>query len=432
MNNKVIVLFSAFSFMLFSSCDNDRGDSYEEQIVLSNVNTTAFSATVTSGCFTDLSVNDLLSGTCGLLLTDNNNDAETIFDSWLSGNDNPSSCIIINKSKKQSDGTVTVTALELSPETSYSYCLFFKSKNGKTRKLGGSGSFKTTKFDPDISLCEVKNIRYFDATLAGVIKGVTDDLALCDVGIILADNQDNLILDNKVNKKDADEGSSFDLMFKDLHPDTKYFCRIFVYPRHIGKAYYGDINAITTKSLEEMAVDLGLSVKWANCDLGEQEFSLDGGDLYIWGYTSPSPKGITLQEYKFWDSESESYIDIGQEISGTQYDPVHVQYGGKWRMPTKADVEELLECSMSKHFDKENENLLLSFTVSGKNGNSIEFKGNTGYLTGTLAFTDNSLSNNNLLPLILMDNNLVLPPSLTTRGTRIGRYHVRPVWDPSI
>lgn len=432
MNNKVIYFLSVFSVILFSSCNDDRGDSSEKQIVYSNINTTAFSATVTSGCFTDVSVNDLLSGTCGLLLTDKSN-SEMIFDSWLSGNDNPSSCIIINKSKKQSDGTVAVTASELTPETAYSYCLFFKSKNGKTRKLGSSGLFKTTKFVPEISLCEVEKIRYFDAIIKGDIKASSEDMALCDIGIILADNQDNLVLNNSsVNIKNADEGSSFDLFFKDLLPDTQYYCRIFITPRHIGKTYYGDINTITTKSLDEMAVDLGLSVKWANCDLGEQEFSLDGGDLYIWGYVNPSPKSITLQEYKYWDSENESYIDIGQEISGTQYDPVHAQYGGKWRMPTKADVEELLKCSMSKHFDKENENVLLSFTVSGKNGNSIEFKGNTGYLTGTLAFTDNSLSNNNLLPLILIDNNLVLPPSLTTMFTRIGRYHVRPVWDPSI
>jgi hypothetical protein len=91
------------------------------------------------------------------------------------------------------------------------------------------------------------------------------------------------------------------------------------------------------------AVDLGLSVKWANVNMGAKK-STDFGNYYAWGETKP-------KDYYSWDS----YIwSRGNSPMLTKYsvgdrksqltladDAAHANWGGKWRMPTEAECEEL-------------------------------------------------------------------------------------------
>ena len=91
------------------------------------------------------------------------------------------------------------------------------------------------------------------------------------------------------------------------------------------------------------AVDMGLSVKWANVNMGAKK-STDFGDYYAWGETKP-------KDYYSWDS----YIwSRGNSPMLTKYsvgdrksqltladDAAHANWGGKWRMPTEAECEEL-------------------------------------------------------------------------------------------
>ena len=91
------------------------------------------------------------------------------------------------------------------------------------------------------------------------------------------------------------------------------------------------------------AVDMGLSVKWANVNMGAKK-STDFGDYYAWGETK-------TKDYYSWDS----YIwSRGNSPMLTKYsvgdrksqltladDAAHANWGGKWRMPTEAECEEL-------------------------------------------------------------------------------------------
>ena len=81
-------------------------------------------------------------------------------------------------------------------------------------------------------------------------------------------------------------------------------------------------------------VDLGLSVKWAMCNVGASSPE-DGGDHYAWGETDTKPDYTN-------DNCSTSGKDIG-DIAGTSRDVAHVKWGGSWRMPTKAEYQELLD-----------------------------------------------------------------------------------------
>ncbi len=104
------------------------------------------------------------------------------------------------------------------------------------------------------------------------------------------------------------------------------------------------------------AVDLGLSVMWATCNLGST--TPEGyGDFYAWGETEPKEE-YEWETYK-WCTESyvvtkychnpldgfKGYTDK-KTILDLEDDAAYVTLEGKWRMPTKEEFDELHEkCS---------------------------------------------------------------------------------------
>lgn len=98
---------------------------------------------------------------------------------------------------------------------------------------------------------------------------------------------------------------------------------------------------ITTDSV----VDLGLSVKWANFNVGASA-CYEYGDHFAWGEvkTKDSYDGGNSNTYGKKSSELESASIIGKEGNLTaQYDAATQNLGGKWRMPTENECEELVK-----------------------------------------------------------------------------------------
>ena len=107
-------------------------------------------------------------------------------------------------------------------------------------------------------------------------------------------------------------------------------------------------------SFEFAAVDLGLSVKWANANLGAaapEEF----GNYYAWGATAPQesyfwtecPFRISGSDWDFMKFSKyvamAGYGDIDNKLTlEADDDAASVTLGGKWRMPTKDDFKELI------------------------------------------------------------------------------------------
>ena len=123
------------------------------------------------------------------------------------------------------------------------------------------------------------------------------------------------------------------------------------------------------------AVDLGLSVKWACCNVGANVPEGYGG-YYAWGETEEK-SDYTEYTYKYvrdldgdgnyWDDE-DNWMNIGSNISGIQYDVAHVKWGGSWRMPTLDEIKELVnKCS----WKWTSLNGVSGQLVTGPNGNSI-------------------------------------------------------------
>ena len=132
------------------------------------------------------------------------------------------------------------------------------------------------------------------------------------------------------------------------------------------------------------AVDLGLSVKWACCNVGAESPEGYGG-YYAWGETEEK-SNYYWETYKYWsDRDGDGYADkseitnIGSNISGTSYDVAHVKWGGSWRMPTLDEIKELCnKCS----WEWTSVNGVSGQKVTGPNGNSI-FLPAAGYRYGT-------------------------------------------------
>ena len=96
------------------------------------------------------------------------------------------------------------------------------------------------------------------------------------------------------------------------------------------------------------AVDLGLSVHWASCNLSESGFvssSEEYGDYYAWGETK-TKSNYSWSTYKFGTTSSGSIYKYNTLDNKMVLDPeddvAHVKLGGKWRVPTFSEWAELL------------------------------------------------------------------------------------------
>ena len=93
------------------------------------------------------------------------------------------------------------------------------------------------------------------------------------------------------------------------------------------------------------AVDLGLSVKWASCNIGAT-FPEDTGDYFAWGEVDT--KDYFAETYKWGDvystGEATKYnVEDGLVQLLPEDDAAQQNWGGKWRIPTYEECRELVE-----------------------------------------------------------------------------------------
>ncbi len=82
-------------------------------------------------------------------------------------------------------------------------------------------------------------------------------------------------------------------------------------------------------------VDLGLSVKWATCNIGAKA-PCDYGNYYAWGETLP--------KLSYNKDNSITYgRNMSRVASDSTQDAALFNWGGSWRMPTKDEIDELVK-----------------------------------------------------------------------------------------
>lgn len=114
-----------------------------------------------------------------------------------------------------------------------------------------------------------------------------------------------------------------------------------------GVTYRGAIKNFSTKSSAGLkAIDLGLSVKWGDRNVGA-EMPENDGNYYAWGDTI-TQRNYTAVTYRHATGNNTNaiYHDISMNISATEWDIANKKYNGCWRMPTQTEIAELMSnCS---------------------------------------------------------------------------------------
>ena len=141
------------------------------------------------------------------------------------------------------------------------------------------------------------------------------------------------------------------------------------------------------------AVDLGLLVKWAACNIGAT-YKEEAGDYFAWGETAPKD-GFTMGNYAFFDSDNKitkynakdgwGIVDNKTSLD-LEDDAARAILKGNWRIPTVDDWNELKEHCI---WTWEQVNGVKGYTVTALSGASIFLPGGS-YKDGTSVHDNNS------------------------------------------
>lgn len=135
------------------------------------------------------------------------------------------------------------------------------------------------------------------------------------------------------------------------------------------KKYHPTI--LITEEKNKVAVDLGLSVKWASCNVGANSPE-EYGNYYGWGDITGQivTKGTDYAyniDYQFPPRSTSDTLP--SSITNSNFDMAKANWGGGWRLPTKDEAQELIDKCIISIAEKYNGNYC--FKITGPNGNYI-------------------------------------------------------------
>ncbi|MBQ3752202.1 MAG: hypothetical protein II864_01485 [Prevotella sp.] len=145
-------------------------------------------------------------------------------------------------------------------------------------------------------------------------------------GFLVGENR-TLDKDNKLQQYDVTTvNGDFQQAITNLTPGKRYYYRAFAHDDNLWK--YTPVDSFDVVG----EVDLGLSVKWANVNIGSPS-EASYGHYYQWGAKEPYYSHSAIQYYQgLKDITPESGYDTAAEL-----------WGGSWRMPSKEEWKELID-----------------------------------------------------------------------------------------
>ncbi len=338
--------------------------------------------TVTTNSVTNITSN---SATCGGNVTSDGNGTVTARGVCWSTSQNPT----INNNRSidgTGTGNFTSNLSNLAPQTTYYVRAYATNEAGTS--YGAQKSFTTlgdvTVTEPTVSTNSVSSITANTAICGGNVTSDGNGTVTAR-GICWSETSEPKI--NNLYSEESNEGTgtgSFTSSMTNLKANTTYYVR--AYATNEAGTSYGEVKSFTTRASTGTEngygwVDLGLSVKWATCNVGADSPE-EYGDYFAWGETSPKSdySSSNSATYGLSNSElqSQGYIDSEGNLTA-QYDAATANWGGSWRMPTSAEIQELIDnCTWTWT----TYNGVKGYNVEGPNGNSI-FLPAAGYRFGS-------------------------------------------------
>lgn len=231
-------------------------------------------------------------------------------------------------------------------------------------------------------------------TLVGYFSHVTDKTV--SVGFIVGNNADIEVGQTGVTTYEvgnAVPSGYYRKAVTNLSKGTTYYYRAYCYD---GSAYsYGEAKSFELADYVDL--DLPSGTLWANVNLGA-DVAEGFGDYYAWGETAT--KKVNDRPY-FNQANYQYYVDnkwveIGSDISGTQYDAARAQWSSLWSIPT---MEQCIELKDNCTWTQETVNGIACWKVASKtdaskfiylpkagrwyNGSSFNDSGSGIYMTST-------------------------------------------------
>lgn len=198
----------------------------------------------------------------------------------------------------------------------------------------------------------------------------------CTVGFCYSTSPTN-VHEGTIIESNLNSDYSFASTISDLSINSTYYYCAFIYIN--GETIYGKIKEFQTKEDEE--VDLGLSVNWRGWNIGAQH-SYEDGDYYAWGErtTKNEFSWNTYFDNPYTESNQWKGCSLNSDISASlDYDPSKYLPNDSWRMPTREEMQELLD---KCNWVWTEVNSVNGYNITGPNGNSIFLPAN-GLADGT-------------------------------------------------
>lgn len=114
------------------------------------------------------------------------------------------------------------------------------------------------------------------------------------------------------------------------------------------------VSVFAQDTVQHEYVDLGLSVKWATCNIGADKPE-DFGDYYAWGEVEPTQER-SIENYKYCKGNNHSFTKYctkkkygyrrftdNKITLDPEDDVANVKKGSDWRMPTIEEFRELID-----------------------------------------------------------------------------------------
>ena len=195
---------------------------------------------------------------------------------------------------------------------------------------------------------------YYTVVLSGQISGLEKAALDYQCGFEYSTDRD-FGEENTFRKSASGKYSKkpFSIIVTDIVPGQKYYYRAYYINQMF--IYYGETKEFMTDEWKgPEAVDLGLSVKWADMNVDAYR-PWERGNLYSWGEIEPK-ESYMWNTYKFhYQGTSQLTKYCNDKIYGYQEytdafttlepqdDVAHVRWGGQWRTPSKEEFLELMD-----------------------------------------------------------------------------------------
>ena len=293
-------------------------------------------------------------------------------------------------------GAFTCNLTGLQPNTKYYVRAYAVNKKGTAYGEQVSFTTLTPIVVPTVMTHVITQIAETTAVAGG---NVTSDggASVTERGVVYGISENPTVGNSKV--VGGNGTGMFTCNLTDLQPNTKYYVRAYAVNSK-GTAYGEQVSFTTLEEVKTTAeyVDLGLSVKWATVNVGATKPE-EYGDYFAWGETEPKST-YNWSTYK-WCNGSETTLtkyctdgSYGTVDNKTQLelsdDASHVNWGSDWRIPTDAELNELVnECTWTWIA----QNGVKGYKVIGSNGNSI-FLPAAGFRSNSDELTSSETGNN--------------------------------------